>query len=99
LATERLIPGEHSNPIVDANVRKAIDIMVPVYKSVHLTIRCLNSLVDNIHEIAGGDPRLIVINDSPGESDVHRMLLSVFFGYRKTDPRRISSKHSRIRSC
>jgi GT2 family glycosyltransferase len=56
--------------------RKTIDIIVPVYKSVHLTTRCLNSLADHINEIASSDPRLIVINDSPGESDVHRMLES-----------------------
>src|SRR5713226_1050219 len=56
--------------------RKTIDIIVPVYKSVHLTTRCLNSLADHIHEIASSDPRLMVINDSPGESDVHRMLES-----------------------
>jgi GT2 family glycosyltransferase len=54
--------------------RKAIDIIVPVYKSIHLTTRCLNSLANHIDEIAGSHPRLIVINDSPGEPDVHRML-------------------------
>jgi GT2 family glycosyltransferase/glycosyltransferase involved in cell wall biosynthesis len=76
LATERLIPGEYPHPVVGAMDRKTIDIIVPVYKSVHLTTRCLNSLADHIHEIASADPRLIVINDSPGESDVHRMLQS-----------------------
>jgi hypothetical protein len=48
--------------------RNAIDIIVPVYKSVHLTTRCLNSLADQIQEIAGSNPRLIVINDSPQRS-------------------------------
>jgi GT2 family glycosyltransferase/glycosyltransferase involved in cell wall biosynthesis len=76
LATERLIPGEYPHPVVGAMDRKTIDIIVPVYKSVHLTTRCLNSLADHINEIASNDPRLIVINDSPGESDVHRMLES-----------------------
>ena len=54
--------------------RKAIDIIVPVYKSVHLATRCLNSLAEQIQEIAGSNPRLIVINDSPGETDVDEML-------------------------
>ena len=72
MATERLIPGENPHPVVDALDRKTIDIIVPVYKSVHLTTRCLNSLVDDIHEIASCEPRLIVINDSTGESDGHQ---------------------------
>jgi hypothetical protein len=76
LATERLIPGENHHSVVGAKDRKGIDIIVPVYKSVHLTTRCLDSLADHIHDIASSDPRLIVINDSPGESDVHRMLES-----------------------
>jgi GT2 family glycosyltransferase len=74
LATERLIPVEYPRPVAGAIDRKGIDIIVPVYKSVYLTTRCLNSLAEHIHEIADSDPRLIVINDSPGEPDVHRML-------------------------
>ncbi len=74
MATERLIPGEYPHPILRAKDHRAIDIIVPVYKSVHLTTRCLNSLADHIHEIASSDPRLIVINDSPGERDVRHML-------------------------
>jgi GT2 family glycosyltransferase len=74
LATERLTAVEHPHTVVGALDRKAIDIIVPVYKSVHLTTRCLNSLADQIQEIARSNPRLIVINDSPGEPDVHRML-------------------------
>jgi GT2 family glycosyltransferase len=74
LATERLPLVAHPHAVVGILDRKAIDIIVPVYKSVHLTARCLNSLADQIQEIASSDPRLIVINDSPGESDVHAML-------------------------
>jgi GT2 family glycosyltransferase len=74
LATERLTAVAHPQSVVGALDRKAIDIIVPVYKSVHLTTRCLNSLADQIQEIASSNPRLIVINDSPGESDVDRML-------------------------
>lgn len=73
MATERLTAVEHPHTVAGLD-RKAIDIIVPVYKSVHLTTRCLNSLADQIQEIAGSNPRLIVINDSPGEPDVHEML-------------------------
>ena len=52
----------------------AISVIVPVYKSVALTSRCLNSLAEHIHEISSRDPRLIVINDSPGERDVSQLL-------------------------
>ena len=72
MATQRLIPGETPDPVVGALERKAIDIIVPVYKSVHLTTRYLNSLAHHIHEIASSDPRLFVI--SP---DAHRMLESL----------------------
>jgi GT2 family glycosyltransferase len=74
LVTDRLKTAADLRPVFDTIDRRAIDIIVPVYKSVRLTTRCLNSLADHIHEIAGSDPRLIVINDSPGEPDVHRML-------------------------
>jgi GT2 family glycosyltransferase len=60
--------------VVGAADRNFIDIIVPVYKSVQLTTRCLNSVADHIQEIESSDPRIIVINDSPGESDVHGML-------------------------
>jgi GT2 family glycosyltransferase len=74
LASDRLNPAADLRPVFDTIDRRAIDIIVPVYKSVHLTTRCLNSLAEHIQEIADSDPRLIVINDSPGEQDVHRML-------------------------
>jgi GT2 family glycosyltransferase len=67
----------HAGAMINAHScadRKPIDIIVPVYKSVRLTTRCLNSLADHIQEIAGNDPRLIVINDSPDESNVRAML-------------------------
>jgi hypothetical protein len=68
LATERLTAVEHPHTVVGALDRKAIDIIVPVYKSVHLTTRCLNSLADQIQEITCCDPRSIVI-DSPSKPD------------------------------
>jgi GT2 family glycosyltransferase len=75
LVTATLIPVEHSDAVVRVTDRKAIDIIVPVYKSAQLTSRCLDSLADHIQEIASSTPRLIVINDSPGDADVHRLLV------------------------
>ena len=74
MATEGLTAVEHPLTVVGTLDRKAIDIIVPVYKSVQLTTRCLNSLADHIQEIAASNPRLIVINDSPDEPDVREML-------------------------
>lgn len=52
----------------------AVDIIVPVYKSVDLTTRCLNSLAEHVVEIGRHDPRVIVINDSPGDPESRRLL-------------------------
>src|ERR1700682_5365934 len=69
------MPHIHRLPSVVAHTdRKAIEIIVPVYKSAQLTARCLKSLAEHVQEIASGDPRLIVIHDSPGEPDVRKML-------------------------
>jgi GT2 family glycosyltransferase len=53
-----------------------VDLIVPVYKSLELTTRCLTSLADHIDEIAASDPRLVLINDSPDDAGVSRMLES-----------------------
>jgi hypothetical protein len=45
--------------------RRDIDIIVPVYKSVELAARCLDSLAHDIDGLCDCDPRLIAINDSP----------------------------------
>lgn len=74
LATERLHDTVHAFPSTVASKQKAIDIIVPVYKSVDLTARCLDSLARHIHEVSARDPRLIIINDSPDERDVRPML-------------------------
>ncbi len=76
MATERIgeVPDLHRD--VDAPRRAAVDIIVPVYKSIDLTTRCLNSLTEHIREISTRDPRLIVINDSPGEPELRQMLNS-----------------------
>jgi GT2 family glycosyltransferase len=74
LATERISEVQDLRREVDAPCCAAVDIIVPVYKSVDLTTRCLNSLAEHIREISAQDPRLIVINDSPGEPDMRQML-------------------------
>jgi hypothetical protein len=71
LVADRLNPAGDLRAVFDTIHRKVIDIIVPVYESVHLTTRYFYSLTDHIHEVARGDPRLIVINNSPGESDAH----------------------------
>ena len=56
MPTARLTLVELPHAVVGTLDRKAIDIIVPVYKSVHLTSRCLDSLADHIQEIAGTLP-------------------------------------------
>lgn len=41
-----------------------------------MTDRCLESLAAHIHDISSSDPRLLVINDSPGDRDVQQVLES-----------------------
>lgn len=74
LATATPLPAEHVDAEVDFIGRKTLDIIVPVYKSVELTARCLKSLAEHLHEIENRDPRLIIINDSPNDGDVDEML-------------------------
>ncbi|HKC17330.1 MAG TPA: glycosyltransferase, partial [Steroidobacteraceae bacterium] len=76
LPIERSIQAEHLWPIAGAADRKAVDIIVPVYKSVQLTARCLESLAAHIHEVSSSHARMTVINDSPDDGDVHQMLES-----------------------
>jgi hypothetical protein len=64
LASDRLNPAAGLRPVFDTINRKAINISVPVYKSVHSGTRCLNSPVEH----SGNH------NDSPKEPDVYRML-------------------------
>jgi len=57
-----------------STARSSLDIIVPVYKSVELTTRCLDSLAAHIHEIADREPRIIAINDSPDDPEAQQML-------------------------
>jgi GT2 family glycosyltransferase len=52
----------------------AIDLIVPVYRNAGLTSRCLDSIAAHVSELAGIDIRLLVINDSPDDLDVVRLL-------------------------
>lgn len=51
-----------------------VDLIVPVYKNRALVEKCLNSIQSNIAEISSHKPRLIVINDSPEDSDTTTFL-------------------------
>ncbi len=61
---------------VTAAATGAIDIIVPVYRRAEITTRCLQSLARYIHEISDRDPRLIIVNDSPDDEEVRRLLAS-----------------------
>lgn len=64
--------------------RRSIDIIVPVYRRPDLTVRCLRSLVRHIHEISDRDPRLLIVNDSPDDDEVRRLLDSFSDGRKDT---------------
>jgi GT2 family glycosyltransferase len=77
LVTGRSIQAESPQLTVSASDRRAIDIIVPVYKSASLAARCLESLAGHLHELSSSAPRVIVINDSPGDGDVQQVLQSI----------------------
>ncbi len=60
-----------------------LDIIVPIYKNADLTRRCIESLIDNLTEINDYAPRLILINDSPSDESVIRLLAH----YQLTQPK------------
>jgi GT2 family glycosyltransferase len=51
-----------------------LDIIVPIYKNAELLRACVDSLVQHIGEIADREPRIILINDSPGDEGVESLL-------------------------
>ena len=67
--------------MADPSLRRNVDIVVPIYKCVSLASRCLDSLIAHIDEISLINPRLIVINDSPEDPDVERMLKAFAGGH------------------
>ena len=58
-------------------VKRNIDLIIPVYKNHEMTGTCVESLLSNIHEIADRDARLILINDSPDDLEVSKLLSSL----------------------
>jgi GT2 family glycosyltransferase len=55
-----------------------LDIIVPIYKNAELLRACVDSLAQHIHEIADRQPRIILVNDSPGEDEVEALLDAYF---------------------
>lgn len=53
---------------------QAIDIIIPVYKNAALTKICIDSILNNMQEIAKFSPRIVIINDSPDDEEVNRLL-------------------------
>lgn len=54
--------------------KRNIDLIIPVYKNHEMTGTCVESVLSCIHEIADRDPRLILINDSPDDLEVSKLL-------------------------
>lgn len=54
--------------------KNALDIVVPIYKNAALVRQCVDSVLDHVDEIADRRPRLILINDSPGDQPVEELL-------------------------
>jgi GT2 family glycosyltransferase len=53
---------------------RGIDIIVPVYKNAALTARCLQSIAANVGELSPTPVRLLLINDSPDDTEVAHLL-------------------------
>jgi GT2 family glycosyltransferase len=53
---------------------RRIDIIVPIYKNAPLVRACVDSLLEHLHEVAELQPRLILINDSPGDEGIEALL-------------------------
>lgn len=53
---------------------RPIDIVVPIYKNADLVRACVDTLIQHLPEIAVHQPRLLLINDSPGDEGVEALL-------------------------
>ncbi len=53
---------------------RPLDIIVPVYRNADLTRACLESILAHWGEIAERRPRLVLINDSPDDAEVAKVL-------------------------
>jgi GT2 family glycosyltransferase len=54
--------------------QRRIDLIVPIYKNADLVKACVDSLIRHLPEIAGSCPRLVLVNDSPDDTDVAQLL-------------------------
>ena len=52
----------------------SLSIIVPVYRNAELVRACVNSLLANLDEVADRSPRIVLINDSPDDEPVRRLL-------------------------
>ena len=55
-------------------MKRAVNIIVPIYRNAELVRACIESLQSNLPEISDRDPRLILINDSPDDTPVNELL-------------------------
>jgi GT2 family glycosyltransferase/glycosyltransferase involved in cell wall biosynthesis len=53
-----------------------LDLIVPIYRNKELSAACLDSLLQNMGEIAPYRPRLLLVNDSPDDAEVTDYLRS-----------------------
>jgi GT2 family glycosyltransferase/glycosyltransferase involved in cell wall biosynthesis len=51
-----------------------LNIIVPVYRNAGLVELCLNSLLQHLPEIAEHSPRIVVVNDCPGDRETDSLL-------------------------
>ncbi|MGE0048848.1 MAG: DUF4214 domain-containing protein [Acidithiobacillus sp.] len=54
-----------------------VDLIVPAYKNAILLEECVTSILQNVEEIDALNPRLIIINDSPDDSEVCDYLINL----------------------
>lgn len=54
--------------------RRRLDIIVPIYRNAALTRVCIASLHQNLGEISDRRPRVILINDSPDDTQIKELL-------------------------
>jgi GT2 family glycosyltransferase len=65
---------QESIQVLASKPHRALDIIVPIYRNAGLASECIRSILDHIDEIAELEPRLVLVNDSPGDDDVVLLL-------------------------
>jgi GT2 family glycosyltransferase len=72
--------GKQEGVVEGLTVSTPLDILVPIYRNAAMTRECLVSIVENLDEIAELRPRLVLINDSPEDTEVTRLLDEPWLG-------------------